>query len=245
LLRRVMRRLLVTLLIAASLGGSLSAAPSPLRPYLSGDAQTSDGRTTVLTGHARVTYGENELTADEIRYDTPTQTVTALGHAVLIAGARRVLADKITYRVLADKITYRLTDETYTAENVRLGESPIYIAGRTAEGTKTQLTVHQATASLREPGPWAPTLTADALTYEFRKRLQADHAHLGIGELQLITLPHFDHRLNDPLRSDYSLFAGFDGSLGVYAEIGLHLPVAEDLRLGGNLGPRRHVWTGG
>ena len=224
-----MRRFLVTLLIAASLGGSLPAAPSAQRPGLSGDHQIFDDRTqeSVITGHARAISGANELTADEIRYHAPTQTITALGHAVLTAGAQRVLADKITYR---------LADETYTAENVRLGESPIYIAGRTAEGTKTQLTVHQATASLREPGPWAPTLTADTMIYVFHQRLQTDRAHIGVGGFQPIALPHFDHRLKDPLRSDFSVFAGYDGSLGVYSEIGLHLPVAEGLMLGGNVG---------
>jgi lipopolysaccharide assembly outer membrane protein LptD (OstA) len=93
LLRRVMRRLLVTLFIAAGLGGRLPAAPNPLQPELSGDAQTYDDRTqeSVLTGHARALYGVNELTADQIRYHVPAQTVTALGHAVLTAGARRLL----------------------------------------------------------------------------------------------------------------------------------------------------------
>jgi len=229
LLRRVMRRLPVILFIAASLGGSLPAAPRPLQPELSGDAQTYDDRTqeSVLTGHARAIYGTYELTADQIRYHVPAQTVTALGHAVLTAGDRRLLADKITYR---------LTDETYTAENVRLGEAPIYLAGRTAEGTKTQLIVHQGTASLREPGPWAPTLAADTMTYEFGEHLQAQRAHIGIGGVQPITLPHFDYRLHDPTRSDYSLDAGYDGSLGIYADIGLRLPVTDGLKLGGDLG---------
>jgi LPS-assembly protein len=231
LLRRVMRRFLVTLLIALAAPGLGRAAQDPLvlEPLNATSKFSFDDHTQIAsyTGGARLRQGNMELTADELSFHRPSQTGTARGHAILTFGTRRLLADEVAYDLRAG---------TFTAKNVWLGEAPIYLRGASAEGTRTQLTVHQAMASLGEPGPWTPTLAADTLTYEFGQRLQADRAHIGVGELQPIALPHFDYRLKDPLRSDYSLYAGYDGSLGVYSEIGLRLPVAAGLKLGGDVG---------
>jgi LPS-assembly protein len=193
-------------------------------PEFSSDPTTGE---TVLTGGASARTADTLLTADTIRYHRPSGVVTARGHVILTSGARRILADEITYH---------LADRTYTAKNLRIGEAPVYLRGATAEGNPDRLIVHQATASLREPGPWTPTLSADTMTYEFRKRLYAERARFGIGNVLPVSLPHFDHHLNDPLRSYFSLFVGYRGSLGAYTEIDMRLPVAPGLRLGGDLG---------
>ncbi|MBI5381505.1 MAG: LPS-assembly protein LptD [Opitutae bacterium] len=224
-----MRRFLVLLLLFASTLHVRLGAQDALQPELSADQSEYDDRTreAIFRGHARAIYGEIELTAEEIRWHQGTRIVTALRQAVLTAGGRRLLADKVTYR---------LADGTYFAENLRLGEYPIYLRGASAEGNRTQLVVHHATASLREPGPWAPTLVADTLTYKFGERLQAERAHLGIGPIRPFALPHFDHHLKEPLRSYFSLFGGYRGSLGAFVEVGMRLPVSSSVNLGADLG---------
>ena len=84
-------------------------------------AETSefDGKTkeNVLRGNARATDGITLITADEIRQNSETATITAIGHAVFT---------RLEIRLLADKIVIRQRDQSFTAERVRFGAHPYY-----------------------------------------------------------------------------------------------------------------------
>ena len=79
--------------------------------------------------------------------------------------------------------------------------------------------------SLREPGAFSPTLTADHLLYSPGKAIEADSAHLGVGPALPISLPDFRQEFNQPLLTYATLTAGYRSSLGAYLETGLHLPI--------------------
>ncbi|MCF7686689.1 MAG: LPS assembly protein LptD [Cephaloticoccus sp.] len=186
-----------------------------------------DSKAVVFSGNARLSDGKILLEADEIRYIYATGVAIATGHVSLTRGPERVLAEKMTYR---------RRDQTYDIEQVRIGQFPYYVSGQSATGNPDHITVREAELSVREPGPFQPTLVADTLTYIAGKEITAEGAHLGIGQSQPLSLPHFSHRLNLPLASYLSLSAGYRSSLGLFGEAGLHVPVTSGTKLGGTLG---------
>jgi LPS-assembly protein len=226
----VTRRLPIALFAACLACPPLGrAADAPQLEFTSQEPTYFDGRTkeAVGIGNAQLTYGELLLTADEIRYNTETRVAVARGHAVLTQRARRLLADVITYR---------LADGTYTVEHLRLGEYPLNVTGVSASGDRHTVTINDARATFHEPGPFVPTLHADRLIYTPGQKLQAEVANLGIGEVRPVAFGAFEQNFTEPLLSYVSLTAGYRASLGASVEAGLHLPVAEGVKLGADLG---------
>ncbi len=226
----VTRRLFIALsaaLLACPL--LLRAADKPQMVFSSEQPTYFDGRTkeAVGVGNAQLAYGELLLTADEIRYNTSTKIAVAHGHAILTQGARRLLADSLTFN---------LNDNTYTVQNLRMGEYPLNLTGTSATGDNHTITLNGARATFHEPGPFVPTLRADKLVYAPDTKLQAEGASLGIGGVRPVTFSLFSQNLKEPLLSYVSLTAGYRASLGAYLESGLHLPVADGLRFGFDLG---------
>ena len=201
----------------------------PPSPVISADVQEFDTRTheSVLKGHPRVSYGPNLLLADEIRFNPSSQTAVARGHAELTSGDRRIVAEVINYCY---------ADGTYTVEDLRLGEFPFYIVGASASGNRDSLTIKDATATMHEPGPFIPSLRAQQLLYNSGQTLRAETAAIGVGDLRAFTFRKFQQGLKEPLVSYASLMGGYRSSLGVFAELGLHLPVADGVKFGGDLG---------
>lgn len=181
----------------------------------------------IFTGEARLSDGETLLEADEIRYQFASGVAVATGHVRFTRGAQRILADRVTYR---------RADRSFTMAGVRMGHYPFFVTGATAEGTTDKVTVTDATVSVREPGPFQPTLKARKLTYSTNQEISTEQAHLGVGGLQPISLPKFSHRLNLPLISYLTLTAGYRASLGLFGEMGMHIPVADDTKFGGTVG---------
>ena len=181
----------------------------------------------VLTGDARFTDGEILIEADQIRYQSATGIAVASGNVRFTRGAERMLADTITYR---------RGDRSFTMTGTRMGRYPLYISGTVASGTAGKVTVTDATVTVREPGPFQPTVLAETLTYTSNQTISAERAHIGIGRTQPLALPKFSHRINLPYISYVSLIAGYRSSLGVFGEVGLHLPLWDDTKLGGTLG---------
>ncbi|HTQ31433.1 MAG TPA: LPS assembly protein LptD [Opitutaceae bacterium] len=218
-----MRRCLLASLLMATVLHAAPVVPDLTGPNFGYDQNTQE---TVISGGARLVYGPTVLTADEIRYNRVTATATAIGHVVLTHGPQRVLADRLSYR---------LSDGFFQVEHARLGEYPVYVSADSAAGTKSQITFRDATVTLREPDPFAPTLHADTLVYEPGKRLSADHADLGIGPVRPIALPHFEQHLDEPLLSYVDFTGGYRSLLGGYVGAGLHVPVTPDVKLGGDV----------
>ena len=54
------------------------------------------------------------------------------------------------------------------------------------------MTLTNAVVTYYEPGPFAPTLSADQIIYEPGRRITGEHGHLGLGDYSLFAIPKFD-----------------------------------------------------
>ena len=218
------RRLLAFLCLCTAANAAAPNATS----IVAGRSQTST-RTgeTVFTENPRIDYGDIRLTADELRFNPQTRTVTARGNAVLTQGARRLLSDVITYHE---------TTGTYEVGDLRLGQHPIYVSGSSATGTAGEITVTDARVTVPEPAPFVPTLQADRVVFTSDKRIRTEGAAAGIGNVRPLALPAVSHSVSGALIPNAEVSGGYRRTLGVYAEVGLQLPLNESLFLGGDLG---------
>ncbi len=182
---------------------------------------------TVVTGNARLTYGDLLLTADEIRYSAATSLATAKGNFVLTYGKRRLVADEGTYNLATKGIQVR---------NLRMGEFPVYLWGDTVDGTLDEMVFTNATVFFRENASYTPSIHARRLTYARGKIVRADGLSIGLLGGHFISFPHFEQSLNGTFVSYLSARIGYRGNLGVLAELGFHLPVADGVKLGADVG---------
>jgi LPS-assembly protein len=182
---------------------------------------------TVMKGNARLSDGTILLLADEIRYNDKTQVATAIGHIAFTRGA---------VRLLADRLVYDRNDDSFTADNIRVGSYPYFIEGFSGAGRRDEITVERARASYGEPGPWQPTINADRIIFAPGQQLRSEHVTIGIGHAQPVPIPRFDHNLGAPIIGTLALTGGYRRSLGVFADGSLHVPLKPGLRLGADLG---------
>lgn len=182
---------------------------------------------TVLTGNPHIDYGDLRLTADEIRVNPQTHVATARGHAILTQGPRRLLADEITYH--SDTGVYEVGE-------VRLGEFPVYVSGSSATGDAKGVTIRDAHVTATEPGELVPTLRAAQLFFSADRTVHIESASIGIGRVRPIPVHGFDQNIRHPVLPYATLTGGYRHSLGVFVLAGLHIPLNEFFRLGGDLG---------
>ena len=216
---------LILLLVA----GSVTAQVTPLVPVVTADDTTFDITTgeAVLRGHPRIAYGPTLLLADELRYNQVGTLVIASGHFSITSGA---------VRLLAAAGTYNLATGSFTLTDVRAGEPPLYVTAATAAGTRARMTLTNAVVTYNEPGPFAPTLSADQIIYEPGRRIMGEHGHLGLGDYSLFALPKFDRPFDQSLISYFTTRVGYRHNLGAYVDFGLHVPVWPGINLGADLG---------
>ncbi|HEX7631925.1 MAG TPA: LPS assembly protein LptD, partial [Lacunisphaera sp.] len=212
------------------LAGLAHAQPEvPHEFQVTGDRTVYDDTTkeTVLTGHGRLVNGDTIITADTLRYNTATTIVTASGHLVLTTGKRRLVGDEGTYN---------LTTRELNVRNLRVGEFPIYVSGDTVSGTIDELVFTNATVFFRENASYTPSVHAEHLTYARGKIVKADGLRLGLLGGHFISLPHFEQKLGVDFVSFISAHVGYRGNLGVFAQLGLHVPVAPGVQAGADVG---------
>lgn len=200
-----------------------------VQPDLRGDNFRYDDTTkdAVVTGHATLTYGDAVLTADEIRFNSTTQSATAKGNLIITSGTRRLVADEGSYNPATGIIK---------AHNMRIGQFPVYVSGESVEGTFDELVFTNATVFFRENARYTPSIHAERLTYAKGKIVRAEGLGLGLLGGHFIHLPKFEQALDSDFVSYVSAHLGYRGRLGVFAELGLYLPVAEGIRAGADLG---------
>jgi len=199
------------------------------QPVASSKSSTYDDATKemVYTGDARVSYGDMLLTADQIRYNGATSTATAIGHFNLTYGKRRLVADDGTFNLLTKAIHVR---------NLRLGEFPVYLSGDTVDGTLDELVFTNATVFFRENAGYTPSVRAQKLTYAKGKIVRAEGLSIGLLGGHFISFPHFEQALDGAFVSYLSAKVGYRGNLGLFAELGLHVPVADGVKVGADVG---------
>ncbi|OHE89102.1 MAG: hypothetical protein A3G75_12810 [Verrucomicrobia bacterium RIFCSPLOWO2_12_FULL_64_8] len=211
------------------LAGGAAAQTTPLAPELKAENTSFDLATgdAVLTGHPRIEYGSTLLLADELRYSRSKNLATATGHVSITAEDRRLLADRGTYNFVTGQLTL---------VHVRAGEPPLHFTADSAEGTKDNLSLTNATVVYGEPAAFSPVLRADSLDWIHGLRLTGHNVRLGFGDFRFFPLPRIDQDIKEPFISHVTAHAGYRGSLGAIALLGLHLPVAPGWKLGGDLG---------
>jgi LPS-assembly protein len=222
---RVIRRLVLILAVTVALTAR-AAQPEIVADDVQA-VETDAGVVVTARGNARITGNNMLLLADEIRYNQTTTTATAVGNVTFTRGDARLLADRLVY-------TQR--DGSFKAENIRLGSFPYFAEGSSAEGTASEITVRNARVSYGEPGPWQPTFTADTIVIVPGQRVRTEKASAGIGQVQPLPFPKFQHDFAHPFAGAVSLQGGFRRSLGVFADVGLLVPVSQTARLGADLG---------
>lgn len=227
--RRLVRPAALAAAILLVAGVLAAQTPPPATPTITGRDSVYDAASgqLVVTGNARVDYGEVVLTADEIRYHRETNTVLARGNFVLTSGARRLVADEGTY----DLNTGRMR-----VQNLRVGEYPIYVRGALVEGTFDEMVFSDATIFFRENAAYAPSIRAASVTYRSGRLVAAEGLQLGVLGAHFISLPKFEHDLRTELISYFMAKVGYRRSLGAFAETNLRVPVALGVRVGADLG---------
>jgi len=222
------RRLSVLAGAALCLLGPVARA-QPIQPVIEGKKFDSNYETkeSVVTGEAKLTYADTLLTADEIRYNATTGVATATGHFILTYGKRRLVADEGTFNLATKALNVR---------NLRLGEFPVYLSGDTVEGTLDEMVFTNATVFFRENAGYTPSIHAQRLTYARGKIVRAEGLSLGLLGGHFITMPRFEQSLNTDFVSYISAHFGYRGNLGVFTELGFHVPVAPGVKLGADVG---------
>jgi LPS-assembly protein len=229
--RRV-TRLLAALLCAALLPAAAlraqDATPTRLPDATARETIYDDTtKQLVLRGDARLVYGDLILTADEIRYDRTANSVTAHGRFVLTQSGRRLVADEGTYN---------LTSGILKVRNMRVGEFPIYLSGESVEGTFDELVFTNATIFFRENAVYAPSITAQRVTYKRGRIVAGEGLNLGVLGGHFISLPKFEHDLTTELISYFTARLGYRRNLGLFGEAELRIPVALGVRVGADVG---------
>ncbi|HEY0968565.1 MAG TPA: LPS assembly protein LptD [Opitutaceae bacterium] len=224
----MVRSLVLTFLVLTPLALRAQSAPAGV-DFTSPGRVVIDARTgvAVAQGGGRLTYQGALLTADEMSYNQRLGTAVAKGNVRLLTGSRLLLADELTYR---------LDNKSFTASNLRLGQSPLYMTAQRVTGTDTTYVLEDARISYEKPGPFAPTLTAAKVTYSGDQEVRAERVRLGLGFFQPLVLPTFNRNLNAPFFSLLTATGGYRSSLGAFIVAGLELPVTAKLDVGGQVG---------
>jgi LPS-assembly protein len=215
--------------------GSRALAQEVAQPEITGGTSTFDYDTKemVVAGNARLVYGTLLLTADQMRYNANTGNVSASGNFIITYGDRRLVADSGTFNLTTRKIQVK---------NLRLGEFPLYLSGDSAEGIiaadarPEELELTNATVFFRENVRYSPSFYAKKLTYARGRIVHAEGLSVGLVGGRFLSFSTFERTLDSDFISYLTARAGYRGNLGVLAELGLHLPVANGVRLGADLG---------
>ena len=223
-----MRRLALIFTALAALVPLRAAEP---QADLSADSKIAYDDATgdlVAKPNARLSDQDFLLTADEIRFNEKTQIAVAMGNVVLT---------RIGDRLLADELTYNRANRTFTARNLRAGRFPFYIEGPRAEGSQTEVVVHDATVIYGEPGRWQPTIKAKALTYAPGHYLRLSGANLGIGRYLPVPIAKLGEDLaHQGTQWHVTVDGGYRHTLGPYLDLGVHLPVVPGFTAGPDIG---------
>jgi LPS-assembly protein len=235
---KVMRRTALLLALAAALCPAARGQTPAADPGAPADLSASGPISTdYVTGElvakpdARLAGTDFLLTADEIRYNQRTQVAAASG---------RVVLDRLGDRLLADTVSINRGTGKFTARNIRIGRSPYFIAGESAEGDKNEVTVHNATVTYREPGAWQPTVRAKTLIWSPGHYLKLAGGNMGLGGFQPLPISHMGQDLgHDRPITDVTVGAGYRKNLGLWVDTAFNLPVT----LGASVGPDLGVYT--
>jgi len=215
----------------SSLGEPATSAPANQTTDFTADsiATEFDSGDYIGTGNARLRDGPVLVTADQIRYNPKTQVARAAGHVTLTYRSERLLADQLTYE---------RGNGNFTTGPLRIGTYPYYIEGESAEGSpRTEMIIHEATITFREPGAWQPTIHAKSVIYSPGHFLRIGTARAGLGNTRPLPVIRFHQDLSKPSEVSFlAVEAGERGQLGPFIDVGVNLPIADGVSAGPDVG---------
>lgn len=197
------------------------------------------------------------LTADEpIEFDQETRSMTARGNAVLEDADFLLEADTIQFRqmeqsaeakgrvrlnlgkmrVLGEEATYDLGEEVIQTGFFKLGQPPAFLKGRGLTATRDNLVIEDGVLFYNEPGPFAPNLAAETITYEQDGTLLLEDTRFRVGDFSFFALPAYRTTIGDRDRP-FSLQTkmGFRNNLGAYVQNRIMVRTSPEWRVGGLL----------
>jgi len=179
-------------------------------------------------GDARWKQNQLLMTADQMHYDRKTNTLIARGHVTLTNHDQRLLADYLEYH---------RSEGTFLARDVRIGRYPIYIQGESAEGVQQEITIHNATVTYTDPGAWKPSIKARTIVYSPGHYLRTVKSLVGVNGAEILPLGSLRQSLNSAVGAQIlTLDLGYRSALGGIVDVGVHVPVGDGFRLGGDIG---------
>lgn len=221
-----------TVLLAAALASPVSAAlPSQTAVVVRADNPSYDPSAdeTILRGNASIQDGTTLLTADEIDYFRPTETIVAIGRATLTLAAPTGRG----MRLLAASLVYRRTDGSFSAQDVRLGQHPFYVSGSSAQGNLQRVVIYQATVSYTEPGHWKPTIKAESVIFTPGHFIRLGTSRIGVAGVAMLPLWNMAKTLDESALRSYTTFTGgYRSRLGAIGGASLRIPIASGVRVG-------------
>ena len=147
----------------------------------------------------------------------------ATGHVTLTIGEQRLLADRLVFKRL---------DESFHAENLRIGQYPFYLGGATADGTLDknyrlkEVSIYHGSISYTDPGRWKPASRADTIIYSPGHFVRLVKSLVGVNGAELIPISRLSQDLTEAFTADYFSFeVGYRHTLGGSIDIGFHVPV--------------------
>lgn len=182
-------------------------------------------RETIARGHARMTYGEWTLVADEIRVDAATNEVHGTGNIVLTHPG---------LRFLGDRARYWHNEQRIEVEDFRFGRPPYYLSGKRAHGTADHIVFEDVEMLYGEPGPLTPRASAESLTLIDQDRFEAKGMRVLLGAFPVFALTGFARSLEEP-QLVWETRAGYQGNLGLFAGAGVYVPAWDGIQPGGNV----------
>jgi len=167
---------------SASIANALKAPPA-----LEGESFSSedDGK-IIIAKQARFSTKDAQLNADEIRMNTSTGTIEAIGNVVYTTENLRMFGQ----HALIDSRTGRIT-----AENVRFGRKPAYFTADTFTMMKGDQDMEGVIVWYREPSDAGMSLRAVSMSYKKSDdRIVLNHIHPAIGSIPFFYIPRYAQR---------------------------------------------------
>ncbi len=180
-----------------------------------------------------------ELTADEpIEFDDRTRSLLARGNAELISDDYLIEAGQIGYRqedqsaeaigdvrisigairILADSADYELEDRSFSTEEFRLGQHPIYLSGESISGTLDRIVISDGTLYFSEPDAFGFNIHSRSMSLVDQDTIQLEGATLRIGKVPFFYLPSYEQSLRSGLPLRWRTNLGYNSFLGPYIQ---------------------------
>jgi len=171
---------------------ALRAQPPQPQTVVEADEIAYDSATNTVTarGNVRVTHPQFRLFADSVTYDLTGQVITAEGRARLIDTQGRELRGR--------RIVYDVTREEATLTDGETIIDRVYLRAAQVQARRDRLTVQEAMVTICDPTRPLYRITARRVEVTPGKELVAHDASIWLGSVRVLTLSAYRVPLDRP-----------------------------------------------